>query len=245
MKYLYLIIVIMGLFGQVQGQIFKKTEPQYKLYEHSITDAMSPDSSKIFDQLVEIDSENTNLVWKEIEGKNYVLTVSWKQNVSYYRPYLDSAFYNTGAYPIWISTAPELYNRMHNPADKYSDINLRLKQLLGLPPNSEYSYFVEFWVNPEDLFRPSPDPEITDGVCELCFPSGTDSTHINWINENRISRYYSCDLYDKYPWTQLGYTYDWNPKNKSHVGLSEFVIRENANIVVKAIYTTEEYLNLK
>ena len=238
-------MVIMGLSCSVHGQLFKKNVPQYKLYEHSITDAMSPDSSKIYSHLVEITSENKNLAWKEINGENYVLTLTWKQNISYYKPYLDSAFYNTGGYPIWITTAPELYNRMHSSDEKSSDTDLRLKQLLGLPPNSVYSYFVEFWVRPEDLFRPSPDPEITDDVAELCFPAGTDSIHINWINENRVSRYYSCSLYDKYPWTQLGYTYDWNPKNKSHVGLSEFVIKENSNIVVKAIYTTEEYLGLK
>ena len=47
---------------------------------------------------------------------------------------------------------------------------------------------------------------------------------------------------EKYPWTQLGYTYDWNPENKSHVGLSEFVIGENKNIVIKAIYSTNDYL---
>jgi len=168
-----------------------------------------------------------------------------KKYFLYYQPYLDSSFYNTGAYDIWITTAPELYNRMHNYKLNYSDVYLRLKQLSGLPPNSDYSYFVEFWVKPEDLFRPCPDEEITDGTCQLCFPEKTDSTHIRWINENRVSRYYPCDLYNKYPWTQLGYTYDWAPQNETHVGLSEFVIKENANVVVEAIYTTEEYLKLE
>ena len=242
MRSLYLMVLIASFSNALYGQFFWKNESNYKLYEHAITDAMSPDSSEIVHNLVEIKAENKQLVWNEINGEPYVLTVSWKQNVSFYQAYVDSAFYNTGNYPIWVSTAPELYNRMND--EKYTEVNLRLKQLLGLPPNSEYSYFVEFWVKPEDLFRPSPDPEITDNECELCFPAGIDSIHINWINANRISRYYSCDLYDKYPWTQLGYTYDWNPKNKSHVGLSEFVIRKNANIMVKAIYTTMEYLNL-
>lgn len=245
MKKLFYPAVILLLFWACNSTKSLVNIPDYKLYERSITQAMSPDSSKIYDHLVEINAENKNLIWKEFDGEQYVLTVSWKQNVSYYKPYLDSAFYNTGAYPIWISTAPELYNRMNDPAEKYSDTDLRLKQLLGLPPNSVYSYFVEFWVKPSDLFRPCPDDEITDGICELCFPSGTDSTHINWINENRISRYYPCELYNKYPWTQLGYTYDWSPQNLTHVGLSEFVIQPFANIKVKAIYTTKEYLNKK
>ena len=104
------------------------------------------------------------------------------------------------------------------------------------------SYFVEFWVRPVDLFRPCPDKEITDGKCDLCFPEGTDPEHIKWINENRISRYYQCDLYYQYPWGQLGYTYDWNPKNKSHFGLSEFIIGANKTIYINRIVTTLEYL---
>ncbi|NQU85464.1 MAG: hypothetical protein HQ541_06860 [Mariniphaga sp.] len=167
--------------------------------------------------------------------------VSWKNNISYYESYLDSAFFDTSEYEIWVTTAPELLQKINQ--EKPVDINLRLKQLLGLPPNSVYNYFVEFWVKPADLFRPCPDSEITDRECETCFPENTDSTHINWINSNRISRYYQCDLFDQYPWTQLGYTYDWNPDNKSHIGLSEFVIGENKNIVVKAIYTTNDYFN--
>jgi len=93
----------------------------------------------------------------------------------------------------------------------------RLKEMLGLPPNSVYSYFVELWVRPADLFRPCPDTETGDSVCSLCFPANADPTYVAWINKNRIDRYYQCDLYSKYLWTQLGYTYDWNYKNKSHL----------------------------
>lgn len=211
-----------------------------KQYQKSISEAMSPDSSKICYDLVPVNLQNQNLVWKTINGERYVLTVTWKQNVSYYKKYLDSAFYNTGSYPIWITTVPELATRMKN--EKATNIDLRLKQLLGLPPVSVYSYFVEFWVKPEDLFRPCPDKEITDKVCGLCFPDNTDTSHVAWINGNRITRYYNCGVYNNYPWTQLGYTYDWNPGNPSHVGLSEFVIGNNKKIVVKAIYTTQEYL---
>ena len=53
---------------------------------------------------------------------------------------------------------------------------------------------------------------------------------------------YQCDLYNQYPWGQLGYTYDWNPKNKSHVGLSEFIIGAGKTIYVNRIVTTQEYL---
>lgn len=211
-----------------------------ELYYQSITNAMAPDSSKIYYDLVDITKTNELLEWNTIQGEDYIRMVTWKKTVSYYEPYLDSLFYNTGKYEIWVTASPQLLNRMKTKG--YNDADLRLKQLLGLPPQSEYNYFVEFWVKPSDLMRPCPDNEITDKTCELCFPSTSTDTHQNWINENRISRYYNCELENKYPWTQLGYTYDWNPNNLTHVGLSEFVIKENADIKVYRIVPTQEYL---
>jgi len=243
MKNLKLILVFITLItiGCKSVQIVNQTQSDNKyLYEQSIENAMSPTSSKIDRNLVVISSKNKNLVWKKIKGENHLLVVTWKQDISYYKPYLDSTYYNTGKYPIWITTAPQLLQRMKK--EKATNVDLRLKQLLGLPPNATYNYFVEFWVKPEDLFRPCPDNEITDSTCGLCFPENTDTSYVTWVNSNRVSRYYQCELYEKYPWTQLGYTYDWNAENKSHIGLSEFVISENKNIVVKAIYSTKDYL---
>lgn len=242
LKPLALTLILFQMSCQTFKQICKRPDDQ-TLYQNSIEDAMSPAPSKVYSNLVAITPENKSLTTKTINGEHYILVVTWKQNISYYQPYLDSSFYNTGDYPIWITTAPELLNRMK--AEKAKDVNKRLKQLLGLPPNAEYSYFLEFWVRPQDLFRPCPDNEITDNSCELCLPKDTPKDYVDWVNDNRISRYYDCDLYNKYPWTQLGYTYDWNPKNKSHVGLSEFVIGTNKNIVIEAIYTTQEYLAKK
>ena len=208
-----------------------------ELYKLSIINSIYPDSSEICTKLVQINDSNKTLIRKNINGEEYILVCTWKQNVSFYQK--DTVF-NTGTYPIWVTTAPELKNRIKKESPK--DVNLRLIQLLGLPPTAQYSYFVEFWVRPVDLFRPCPDKEITDSKCDLCFPEGTDAEHIKWINENRISRYYQCDLYYQYPWGQLGYTYDWNPKNKSHFGLSEFIIDVNKTIYINRIVTTLEYL---
>ena len=208
-----------------------------ELYKLSIINSIYPESSEICTNLVQINDSNKTLIRKNINGEEYILVCTWKQNVSFYQK---DTIFNTGTYPIWVTTAPELKNRIKKDSPK--DVNLRLIQLLGLPPTAQYSYFVEFWVRPVDLFRPCPDKEITDGKCDLCFPEGTDPEHIKWINENRISRYYQCDLYYQYPWGQLGYTYDWNPKNKSHFGLSEFIIGANKTIYINRIVTTLEYL---
>lgn len=240
-----ILLVIVVISGACKTLNLVKSENQddEMLYRKSIENSIYPEASKVDTDLVPVTNQNQNLIWKNIKGEDYVLVVTWKQKISYYKPYLDSAFYNTGLYPIWVTTAPELIRRMNH--EKYSNADRRLIQLLGLPPNSVYSYFVEFWVKPADLFRPCPDEEITDKKCDICFPANADSAHVAWINDNRISRYYQCDLYQQYPWTQLGYTYDWNPKDKLHFGLSEFVIAANSKIVVNAIYRTEDYLKLE
>ena len=210
------------------------------IYQDAIYDAMIPEPHEISTNLTKISPANKNLIWKTIDNEKYVLVVNWTKNITYFQTKKYPADYNTKGYDIWITAVPELIDRMKS--ESYSDVHIRLKQLIGLPPESDYKYFVEFWVKPEDIYRPCPDAEIDDDRCELCFSEKTDSTHISWINNCRIDSYYDCELYRKYPWTQLGYTYDWNPKNKSHFGISEFVIRQYSWVIIKKIYTTEEYL---
>jgi hypothetical protein len=212
------------------------------LYQNAVADAIYPMNKKINSSLVAITDANPDLIWDSINNEKYLLVVTWKQDVKFYRDKLGD-IYNTGKFPIWVTTSPELKSKFHTQT--VQDTNKRLLQMLGLPPNASYNYFVEFWVKPSDLFRPCPDSEISDCQCNTYFPKGTDSLHIKWINENRISRYYDKVLYNQYPWTQLGYTYDWSPENPTHFGLSEFVIGENKKIIVKAIYTTSEYLKIK
>lgn len=210
------------------------------LYRDAMRIAVYPDSSKIDNNLVPITPKNPDLIWKTFKGEPHVLMVTWK-SVSYY-PNGGDSIYNTGPYSIWVTAAPQLKNWFQK--QNVADTNLRLKQLLGLPPaGTNYNYFVEFWVKPSDMFRPCPDKEINDKSCSTCFPENTSKDYITWFNDSRISRYYACKLYDQYPWTQLGYTYDWNPKNKTHVGMSEFVINTNATVYVKSVSTTKQYLS--
>lgn len=233
-KYLCLLIFVSFLYNcAFQDYNIKET------YQQSINDAMVPENAEISYDLIAINASNNNLIWKSVNGEKYLLTVSWKSSATYYSDWVDSAYYDTGNYEIWVTTAPELFNLIK--AERPQDVNMRLRQLLGLPPDAEYKYFVEFWVKAEDLFRPCPDAEIDDNHCQLCFDKTSDPEHINWINKNRIGSYYACDLYDKYPWTQLGYTYDWNPDNKTHIGLSEFVIKKHSKVIINKIYTTQEY----
>lgn len=207
-------------------KITRITTDKSLLYRNAIDDAMYVENKEI----------DTNLI--AITGDS-VLVVSW---IPQKFKYPDSGTYTTDR-ETWVTVVPELSQRMKNNREK--NINLRLQQLLGLPPvELPNKLFIEFWVKPADLFRPCPDKEITDKRCNLCFSKqdSVDQEHVKWITNKRLSNY-NCDvMYKHYPWTALGYTYDWNPKNKNHRGLSEFVLKKNSVIYVKRITSTEAYL---
>ena len=208
-------------------------------YRNAIADAAYPSVNERYNNLVVINAQNTSLIRKTINNEEYILVSTWKGDTTYYVNNSETGYYNTGKYPIWVTVAPELQTWAKQQPTTPNEV--RLKYLLGMPLDSYKAYFIEFWVKPTDLFRPCPDAEITDNVCDICFPENTTAEHKNWLNQTRAGSYFNCDLNKCYPFTSLGYTYDWlNPEN--NVGLSEFVIKENANIVVHKIYTTDNYL---
>lgn len=166
----------------------------------------------------------------------------------------------------WVTVVPELRNFFGITRPQ----PLRVAQLLGLPPEyaingdpKEAKYMLEMWVSPKDLFRPCPDTEISDTACETGFPmdafrlldlnnkvwateglsSGIFKTYSSWFN-NRTRNIYTMGS-SPYPWTRLGYTYDWGSSN--HTGLSEFVLHgsksdgSKISVGIKSVKTTAEY----
>ncbi|MCX6357480.1 MAG: hypothetical protein NT045_06365 [Candidatus Aureabacteria bacterium] len=144
----------------------------------------------------------------------------------------------------WVSSPNELKSWVAAHAFPESDLTLRLKQMLGMPPDADKSYFAEFWVNPADLVRPSPDPEITDHEADLAFPTSPffaiSDTYKTWFNNLRSISYTSDTAH---PWTRLGYTYDWE-NEYDHMGFSEFVIWAGAYVELTQATRTEEYVTI-
>lgn len=235
-----LLLLQAALFPALAQQ---QTTPNAKLptwYKQAVQTAAYPPGNSTDSMLIAITPQNKQLIRARINGEEYIKIVTWK-GTNFYGDTTGKDT-TTGPYDTWVTIAPELVNRMK--LEKTTDKALRLKQMLGLPPVNTYNWFIEMWVRPQDLFRPCPDKEITDNKCNLCFnhQDSLDPAYINWINATRISRYYACGLYNQYPWTQLGYTYDWNPANKTHIGLCEFVIKPNSRVYVSRVYTTDAYL---
>ncbi len=212
------------------------------LYAAAVADAADPQPGEISDDLVAIPGRH-KLRWQEIDGESYVLMVTWTSDrtVGYYQND-EQGFYDTGSHEIWVTAVPEVRERCSDPEFGKADLDLRLRQLLGLPPCYPQTRFVEFWVRPRDLFRPCADNEISDRSCGVTLPEDATTEFRRWFNKIRAHQYASCgcDGTQGYPWTQLGYTYDWgNPETE--VGVSEYIIRTHSRIRIKDITPTRTY----
>ena len=171
-----------------------------------------------------------------------VLVIAWKDSadLKYYN-YGKAGYFNTGRFINFVTVEPDLKKwYTHNKTDS-ATLDMRLKQLLGLPPNVNKNCWIEFWVNAKDLYRPCKDNSIADNACDVDFPANADSSYIQWWNDYHTNSYNNPNLYSNYPFSGLGYTYDWFPHNKTHIGLSEFCIKKNAAIYVKGHAATYAY----
>lgn len=233
-----LLFSILLISACVARQPLLPPEELQTAYLNAVRDAAIAEPGEIYRNLTAITASNPDLIWQEEPGRSRVLVVTWT-NYEGYKEQIGKPAEN----PIfcWVTVAPELQTFCQNCKFGPEALSLSLKQLLGLPPEGEKSLFVEMWVDPQDLFRPSPDPEITDHEAELNFPESGQfikiaDKHIQWFLDMKDK---SCSE-NGYPWTRLGYTYDWgNPQ--SEVGLSEFVIQKGATVLIKSVSTLDEY----
>ena len=184
------------------------------LYNQAIVDAGTYEPSELEELVPIVDDSITVVTWTEWNGYE-----------------LGS---NTLGKDIWVTISPELREKCKTFR---GDLNLRLKQLLGLPPNDNKTQVVEMVVQASDMFRPCPDPDITKAECSKSFPKNVNSDHVNWFAKNVLDSY---QIPGGYPWTRLGYTYDWNP-DSPEVGLSEYIVREGSVVEVTSIKSTSDY----
>ncbi len=237
-RILFLSLIILTTFS-CQRFIYKKyNEDKAKTrYELSLTNTKDIPKESIVSNLWSPTLDSSNLIHKNISGKNYILVVMWKKegDLKYYKNDCNSGFYNTQSRYNFVTLVPQLKNicRKKNFGSGRG-VSLRLEELLGLPQQSRKDYFVEAWVLPEDLIRPCRDREITDRTCGLAIGDTTLTeykTYLNWLATGNAG----------YPFTQLGYTYDWKKRKGTHEGLSEFLIDQQSNIVIKDFIETCDY----
>lgn len=204
----------------------------YERYRNAIADARTIEPSEICTSLVPIQESNGTLSWTVESGEKHVLMVTWTSWEGFDKQVRQSVALQRD---VWVTAVPELrdFCREHSGI---TDLTLRIEQVLGLPPRCGKDRFVELWVLPEDIFRPSADPEIDDSTAGSEFPPEVDRDHQEWIDQLMETSYTP----DGYPWTRLGYTYDWGDED-DEIGLSEYVIRAGAEVIVSSISGLYEY----
>jgi len=149
---------------------------------------------------------------------------------------------NQAPFEIWVTVEPHLQDfcRDFARANGWDEAALtrRLEQRLGLPPASGDTVFVEMKIDDPSagLFRPCADPAVDVADCPVAAPAATNNGYQQWFYTQYYNSYATA-LPWQYPWTALGYTFDWATGSKGDLdryGESEFVVRKDAAIQVLA-----------
>ncbi|WP_436484248.1 hypothetical protein [Chitinophaga sp. ARDCPP14] len=213
-----------------------------QLYSQAVDDAMIADSSEITDALWPITPDNPDLQWKTINGQQYVLMATFMRFPGSY-PAGDSI--NTVWGESWLFIPKQMKTRIGPSLTPTSDTIQRICQLLGLPPvNSKTNtHIATMWVSASRLYRPAGNPAITTKTTGAVPISGVSSDFTTWFNNYIIFAYYrpltsATDMH--YPWTRLGYTYDWAP-GASRVGMSEYVMQAGSGAWVEKVNRAADF----
>jgi len=227
-------------------------------YCKAVAETKYPQQSRISRTLVPIVEATQGLTWQN----GAVLMVSWSKS-AYFNQGMVGNPYTASFGPMWLTATPFLQQFCQGLHLSGDALRLRLAQRLGIPPNTQNDVFVGVWAQPASFFRPCADPEITDSECEVNLttaPSPTDGTcpwansfsgqtsnsfvtvsqsHLNWMCSNWTSTY-TGDPTKSYPWTALGYTYDWG-NSQGIIGESEFVLPQNGSVTIAFVTPMDSY----
>lgn len=213
--------------------------PLPRAYLDAVKDAEVAEPQEISRNLVAITEAQPGLRWRGAGDERRVLVVTWTK-FSGYKGMEGKPMTLPARLPaIWVTTVPELKNFCGRLPRAVKNRTLRLEQLLGLPPGRGNTIFVEMWIKPADLFRPSADPEVVDHEAVIALASKylqVVEVYANWFESNKST--YTSD--PPFPWTRLGYTYDWGNR-RTEVGLSEFGVAESAETVIESVTPTLNY----
>lgn len=152
---------------------------------------------------------------------------------------------------MWFTVEPELQLMCRRYAA--GELVPRLHKLLGLKPATadevQRRRFVLFTIEEEQTngpakigpFRPCADPNPKATECGNATAGADD--YKRWFGAKMAESYkLDANMTDTgYPWTRLGYTYDWDTKAPSHRGAQEYVAPEGTRIRIRAIVNPADY----
>ena len=144
-----------------------------------------------------------------------------------------------------------VYARRNKNSLTPHQLSVWIAQLLGLPEtHADQRLFVVletpaiqayygYYPNHTGIFRPCTDPRIgkhRDGTPACPKQMNPDDNYISseyktWFINNSISSYITEN---GAPWTEYGYTYNWNPSASNAYGIAEFVVLKSTPVTVLA-----------
>ncbi len=215
-----LLLLLLFLSGACQSE--------RSAYRQALNDARTAGADEISEELLTLTpgDPRTDCIMKD--GKPYASLLSWAIDSSVL--YRDSNGRWRAAEDIWVTAEPELKHRCTEFLKKHGEKTLErhLQYLLGLPPGYHGRWMIRFRVSVDSVFRPCPDPETDDRRCELQYPAEVPARHRQWMEHTFRNSFSAKKLYERFPWTRLGYTYNWDPAAPDERGLSEFVVRKGS-----------------
>ncbi len=248
MKKLYLPILLCSSMSSLIAcsEITAPLNTSEQSYRSAVLDAATVEKHEISANLLAITDNNPTLIWNQDKSK--ILVAIWK-DLSVFDRFYKTNHVTSGNpdHVTWATLAPQVQKFCQNyltehPNTDQQQLNLRLKQYLGLSANWKYDVFIEMWVSPKDLFRPCVDPETNDTQCN--WQLGDSQPQVKNIPD--YPAFYKSLYYKSFressgvPWTGLGYTYDWG-NLQSPVGASEFILSPHTEYKIERVLLTQDY----
>lgn len=156
----------------------------------------------------------------------------------------------TSNYGMWITVEPEVRNLC--AAFAPGKVIEGLHYLLGLQPvkpGDEKARFVRFTIDApqktgptgQGVYRPCANPDPTATSCGNQIKGTPD--YVAWFANQMVYSYQlNPDLAKTgYPWTRLGYTYNWAPGAGDHRGAQEYIVPGGTKVRVSEIVSPDTY----
>ncbi len=213
--------------------------PPSALYEAAIADAAVASPRKVSPLL-------------PLPADARVRVVSWvTENRTPCKPPESACATTTPPDRIWVTLAGEVQARCRAWGLRGDALRQRLEQLLGLPldppPQFRKARFVTMEVARERLDRPClgiDESKPQSPVCTVGIQAGRAPEVRDYVLRQMADSFIVGGTGGPgYPFTRLGYTYDWNPVNArpGHYGASEFLVQANTAATVITQQDTDAY----
>lgn len=199
-----------------------------ELWATAMADAVFSTDDEVM-ELVCLTPEDPQVIWDEAGQR--VLLVTWHDYGEPCEPG-DSLAHDD----IWATSLGELTAWYREEGRNVDNWDLRFAQLLGMPDDGSCTRFTAFWISPSDVIRPAYVTDVTAQM-ENGYDQVTDPAYRAWFDSNILYSYFES----AYPWTRLGYTYDWSGGDSVY-GLTEFLIADGSQTEVAFTYSTEDFV---